>query len=60
MSAINNTTAKIANWTLAAPGYFTKPIVMRSKTAVVGMVRDLLEQGVTVTITPNVVTKPSD
>lgn len=49
---------KIANWTLTAPGYFTKPIIMRSKTAVVGMVRDLLEQGVQVSITPNTVEKP--
>lgn len=51
---------KVANWTLAAPGYFTKPIVMRSKTAVVGMVRDLLEQGVSVTITPNIVQGKAD
>lgn len=44
---------KIANWTLEAPGFFSNPVTMRSKTAVIGMVRDLLEQGVVVTITPN-------
>lgn len=47
------TAPKIVNWSLEAPGYFTKPLTIRSKTAVVGMVRDLLEQGVVVTVTPN-------
>lgn len=45
--------AKIISWTLAAEGAFTKPMTIRSKTAVVAMVRDLLEQGVTVTVTPD-------
>lgn len=44
---------KVANWTISAPGYFVNPVTMRSKTAVVGMVRDLLEQGVALTVTPN-------
>lgn len=48
------TAPKIVNWTINAPGQFEKPLTIRSKTAVVGMVRDLLEQGVVVTVTPNI------
>lgn len=47
------TAPKIVNWTLEAPGYFTKPVVLRNKTLVVGMVRDLLENGVAISIKPN-------
>lgn len=55
------TAPKIVNWTLEAPGYFTKPVTLRNKTLVTGMVRDLLENGVPIHIKPNyAAAKPDD